>query len=165
MGRGFGLVCYERRLDQYVLGRCKFFVCSACGVVCVYMDWFAFFGNIIGPATGRVPRLLIRSWSVSFPFPWFSGGCVFSFCWFAFWCGSVLFVILYLTNHNIFTVLFGILTLNHTFWRMQHNTAVRNGSSLRQTYNPRNRETTSGDSSKWANAYNNVRRWTRDLCY
>jgi len=48
------------------------------------------FGIIIGPATGQVPRLLMCSWSVSFHFPWFSGGCVFSSCWFAFWCGSVL---------------------------------------------------------------------------
>ena len=62
-------------------------------------------------------------------------------------------------------LLFGILTLNHTFWRMQHDTAVRNGSSLRQTCNSKNRETTSGDSSTRASAYNNVRRWTRDLRY
>jgi len=48
---------------------------------------------------------------------------------------------------------------------MQHNTAVRNGSSLRQTCNSKNRKTTSGDSSTRANAYNNVRRWTRDLRY
>jgi hypothetical protein len=39
------------------------------------------FGNIIGPATGQVPKLLMCSWSVPFPFPWFSGGCVFSSCW------------------------------------------------------------------------------------
>jgi hypothetical protein len=37
--------------------------------VCVCMDWFAFFCDIIGPAIGYVPKLLICSWSVSFPFP------------------------------------------------------------------------------------------------
>jgi hypothetical protein len=42
------------------------------------------FGNIIGPATGQAPKLLMCSWSVSFPFPWFSGGCVFSSCWLRF---------------------------------------------------------------------------------
>jgi hypothetical protein len=42
------------------------------------------FGNIIGPATGQVHKLLICSWSVPFPFPWFSGGCVFSSCWLRF---------------------------------------------------------------------------------
>jgi hypothetical protein len=50
-------------------------------MVCVCMDWFAFFGDIIGPAIGQVPKLLICSWSVLFPFPWFSGGFVFSCCW------------------------------------------------------------------------------------
>ena len=39
------------------------------------------FGNIVGPATGQVHKLLICSWSVLFPFPWFSGGCVFSSYW------------------------------------------------------------------------------------
>jgi hypothetical protein len=47
------------------------------GLVCV-------FDNITGPATGQVPKLLMCSWSVSFPFPWFSGGCVFSSCWLRF---------------------------------------------------------------------------------
>ena len=36
------------------------------------------FGNIIGPVTGHVHKLLMCSWSVPFPLPWFSGGCVFS---------------------------------------------------------------------------------------
>jgi hypothetical protein len=42
------------------------------------------FGNIIGPANGQVPKLLMCSWSVPFPFPSFSGGCVFSSCWLRF---------------------------------------------------------------------------------
>jgi len=42
------------------------------------------FVNIIEPATGQVHKLLMCSWSVLFPFPWFSGGCVFSSCWLSF---------------------------------------------------------------------------------
>ena len=41
-------------------------------------------GNIIGPATEQVHKLLMCSWAVLFPFPWFSGGCVFSSCWLRF---------------------------------------------------------------------------------
>jgi hypothetical protein len=84
MDRGFGLVCYVRRLDNYVIGRCKFIVRSACGVQCAYIWTGSRFCNIIGPATGQVHKLLMCSWSVPFPFPWFSGGCVFSSCWLRF---------------------------------------------------------------------------------
>ena len=42
------------------------------------------FGNITGPATGQVHKLLMCSWSVPFPLLWFSGGCVFSSCWLRF---------------------------------------------------------------------------------
>ena len=42
------------------------------------------FGNVIGPANRQVHKLLMCSWSVPFPFPWFSGGCVFSSCWLRF---------------------------------------------------------------------------------
>jgi hypothetical protein len=65
-----------------VLGHCTFLVFRRVAyTVCVYMDWFTFFGDIIGPAIGQVPRLLICSLSVSFPLPWFSGGVVISSCW------------------------------------------------------------------------------------
>jgi hypothetical protein len=51
--------------------------------VCTY-GLVQVFGNIIGPVTGQVHKLLMCSWSVMFPFTWFSGGCVFYSCWLRF---------------------------------------------------------------------------------
>jgi hypothetical protein len=62
----------------------RFLFAGVWSMECVCMDWFAFFGDIIRPASGQVPKLLICSWSVSFPFPWFSDGFVFSSCWLRF---------------------------------------------------------------------------------
>jgi hypothetical protein len=84
MDRGFGLVCYERRLDYYVLGRCTLFFSVRVKYSARIYGLVPVFGNIIGPANGQVPKLLMCSWSVPFPFPWFSGWCVFSSCWLRF---------------------------------------------------------------------------------
>jgi hypothetical protein len=78
MDRGFwfGVLCASAPLvcvgPLHVL-------CLQCvwSTVCVYMDWFTF----LVISFGQVPTLLMCSWSFPFPFPWFSGGCVFSSCW------------------------------------------------------------------------------------
>jgi hypothetical protein len=84
MDRGFGLVCYVRRLDWYVLGRCTFFVCRRVEYGVRMYGLVHVFGNINGPANGQVHKLLMCSWSVLFSFTWFSGGFVFSSCWLRF---------------------------------------------------------------------------------
>ena len=47
----FGLVCYVRRLDWCVSGRCTFFVCSACGVQCAYKSCLSYILHILANIT------------------------------------------------------------------------------------------------------------------
>jgi hypothetical protein len=58
-----GLVCCVMSVGS--TGMCqaavRFLFAGVCSMVCVCVDWLAFFGDIIGPAIGQVPKLLIYS--------------------------------------------------------------------------------------------------------
>ena len=59
-GFWFGVLCASVRLVRV---RPLHVFCLQCvwSTMCVHMDWFTFFGNIIGSATGQVRKLLMCS--------------------------------------------------------------------------------------------------------